>query len=114
MNILQVTGLYTSKSIINRRWQIISIAKENGISPSQVCLSWSVQRGVPAVPKSVQEDHMRQNLALKRLPNEHFQALQNLWMERGPVRFLDPSKHLGFDIFDEEGDQPVTNGAPWD
>ncbi|KKP01910.1 aldo-keto reductase [Trichoderma harzianum] len=34
--------------------------------------------------------------------------------QRGSVRFLDPSRHLGFDIFDEDNDQPVADSAPWD
>jgi hypothetical protein len=34
--------------------------------------------------------------------------------EANPFGFLDPSKDLGFDIFDEVEDQPVGNIAPWD
>ncbi|KAI1491137.1 aldo-keto reductase [Biscogniauxia mediterranea] len=34
---------------------------------------------------------------------------------RGPIRFLDPSPHIGFDILDEVNDQPVDDDkAPWD
>jgi alcohol dehydrogenase (NADP+) len=57
---------------------------------------------------------MKQNLQLKRLPEEVFNIVNQLSSERGPIRFLDPSQHLGFDIFDEENDQPVANSAPWD
>lgn len=58
---------------------------------------------------------MEENLAIKRLPDELFEEVDVLERKRGgPTRFLDPSKHLGFDIFDEEEDQPVGNGAPWD
>ncbi|KAK8085058.1 NADP-dependent oxidoreductase domain-containing protein [Apiospora hydei] len=32
----------------------------------------------------------------------------------GALRFLDPKPHIGFDIFDEENDQPIDNKAPWD
>lgn len=84
------------------------------MTPAQVCLSWAVQRGIPVVPKSVQEVHMEQNLQLKRLPDEIFNAVDSLSSKRGPIRFLDPSRHLGFDIFDEENDQPVEDTAPWD
>jgi len=94
--------------------EIIKIAEQCDMTPAQVCLSWAVQRGVPIVPKSVQEKHMAQNLELKPLPQELFDVVQNLWQKRGPIRFLDPSRHLGFDIFDEEHDQPVGNTAPWD
>ena len=68
------------------------------------------------VPKSVQAEHMRQNLFLKRLPDALWDEVDGLSKNRssGAVRFLDPSRHLGFDIFDEENDQPVENSAPWD
>ncbi|MBE3047994.1 hypothetical protein IMZ48_36890 [Candidatus Bathyarchaeota archaeon] len=57
---------------------------------------------------------MRQNLDLKRLPEDVFEVVEKVSADRGPIRFLDPSAHLGFDIFDEEQDQPTGNGAPWD
>jgi hypothetical protein len=57
---------------------------------------------------------MKQNLQLKRLPDDLFRAVDTISSQRGPIRFLDPSRHIGFDIFDEELDQPVANGAPWD
>ena len=57
---------------------------------------------------------MAQNLHIKRLPDDLFNIVDNLSLKRGPVRFLDPSRHLGFDIFDEENDQPTANSAPWD
>jgi alcohol dehydrogenase (NADP+) len=73
-----------------------------------------VQRGVAVIPKSVQEDHLRQNLELSPLPGDAFDVVDQLSAERGPIRFLDPCPHLGFDIFDEENDQPTSNTAPWD
>lgn len=57
---------------------------------------------------------MRQNLQLKRLPEDSFRLMELLSSNHGPIRFLDPRWHLGFDIFDEEQDQPVSNSAPWD
>jgi diketogulonate reductase-like aldo/keto reductase len=73
-----------------------------------------VQKGIPVIPKSVQDGHLQQNIQLTRLSDEDFHAVDQLSFERGAVRFLDPSRHLGFDIFDEENDQPVANYAPWD
>ncbi|KAI5921325.1 aldo-keto reductase [Camillea tinctor] len=93
---------------------IVDIATQIGKSPAQVCLSWAVQKGIPVIPKSVQEVHMKQNLELFRLSDDHFRAIDKLSLERGPIRFLNPSPHIGFDIFDEENDQPVDNKAPWD
>ncbi|KAI1091827.1 aldo-keto reductase [Rostrohypoxylon terebratum] len=94
--------------------KIMDIASKCNITPAQVCLSWAVQRGIPIVPKSVSETHMEQNLQLKRLPEDMFAIVDQLSSERGPLRFLDPSRHIGFDIFDEENDQPVVDRAPWD
>ncbi|KAL7896628.1 aldo-keto reductase [Trichoderma sp. SZMC 28014] len=94
--------------------KIIEIAARYQISPAQVCLSWAVQRGIPVIPKSVQDAHLQQNIQLTRLSDEDFRAVDQLSSEHGSVRYLDPSQHLGFDIFDEENDQPVANSAPWD
>lgn len=93
---------------------VVEIADKAGITPAQVCLSWAVQKGIPIIPKSVQEVHLKQNLALTRLSDELFSAVDHLSSRSGPIRFLDPGRHLGFDIFDEENDQPVGNTAPWD
>lgn len=57
---------------------------------------------------------MEQNLKLRRLPQELFDTVDQLSTQRGPIRFLDPSRHLGFDIFDEDKDQPVATYAAWD
>lgn len=48
------------------------------------------------------------------LPEDAFEVVEKVSVERGTIRFLDPSAHLGFDIFDEEHDQPTENVAPWD
>ncbi|KAK3349874.1 aldo-keto reductase [Lasiosphaeria hispida] len=94
---------------------IIDIATKAGMTPAQVCLSWAIQRGIPVVPKSVQQGHMEQNLLVKQLPYDLWKEVDNLAQKRGgPFRFLDPSRHLGFDIFDEENDQPVGSSASWD
>ncbi|KAI8628817.1 aldo-keto reductase [Xylariaceae sp. FL1651] len=93
---------------------IVKIGSELGKSPAQICLSWAVQKGIPVIPKSVQEVHMKQNLELFRLGDEHFKTVDQLSRATGPIRFLDPTPHVGFDIFDEENDQPLGNRAPWD
>ncbi|XXG96482.1 hypothetical protein Hte_002765 [Hypoxylon texense] len=94
--------------------KIMYIASKCSMTPAQVCLSWAVQRGIAVVPKSVSEPHMKQNLQLKRLPDDLFAVVDQLSAERGPLRFLDPSRHIGFDIFDEEKDQPVESSPHWD
>lgn len=68
------------------------------------------------IPKAVQQHHLQQNLQLFRLGDAEFGSIEGLSSSRrgGPVRFLDPAPHIGFDIFDEENDQPTTDEAPWD
>ncbi|KAI1356444.1 aldo-keto reductase [Xylaria sp. FL0043] len=91
--------------------KILDIASRSGMSPAQVCLSWAVQRGIPVIPKSAQEDHLKENLALGKLSDGDFDMVDKLSEFRGPIRFLDPKPHIGFDIFDEENDQPVEEEA---
>ncbi|KAI9662478.1 MAG: hypothetical protein M1821_008645 [Bathelium mastoideum] len=87
--------------------QVLHIASEIGKTPAQVLLSWLIQRGIPSVPKSAQEDHLKQNLNICKLSDDHFQRLNNISDLSGTVRYLDPLNHIGFDIFDEDEDQPV-------
>ncbi|KAK7931491.1 aldo-keto reductase [Apiospora marii] len=94
--------------------EILEIATKLDKSPAQVCLSWAVQRGIPVVPKSVHESRLRENLNLSSLPEMDFQKVNQLSHKTGAIRFLDPKPHIGFDIFDEENDEPLDNKAPWD
>lgn len=57
---------------------------------------------------------MKQNLGIKPLPEAAFKIVDTLSESTGPIRFLNPSPHLAFDIFDEENDQPLISKAPWD
>lgn len=93
--------------------QIIEIAAECGRSPAQVILSWAVQRGTAVIPKTVHEDRLAENMNLFKLRNEHFNRIDCLSKTTGTVRYLDPTGHIGFDVFDEHHDQPIHNSAPW-
>ncbi|KAI1116130.1 aldo-keto reductase [Nemania sp. NC0429] len=93
---------------------LITTASRLGKSTAQIALSWAVQKGIPVVPKSIQEHHLSQNLQLFQLCDTDFRSIEDLSSQRGPVRFLDPSPHIGFNIFDEENDQPTADRAPWD
>ncbi|KAI1300796.1 aldo-keto reductase [Xylaria venustula] len=84
------------------------------IDDPMTVLSWAVQRGIPVVPKSVQEHHLSQNLQLFRLCDADFKSIEDLSSHRSPVRFLDPLPHIGFNIFDDKNDQPTADKAPWD
>lgn len=75
------------------------MANRYKLSPAQVCLSWAVQRGIPVAPKSVQEDHMRQNMHLMRLVENDFDAVDRILKSRGLIRFLDPESAPGVQYF---------------
>lgn len=94
--------------------QIIEIAAECGKSPAQIILSWAVQRGTAVIPKTVHEDRLAENMGLFKLNDVQFNRIDCLSSKAGAVRYLDPTGHIGFDIFDELYDQPILNSAPWD
>ncbi|TGO07908.1 hypothetical protein BTUL_0237g00040 [Botrytis tulipae] len=93
-----------------------ALGLEYATNITMVILSWAVQRGTSIIPKTSNESRLSENLSIAPLSEEHFAIIDGLaiTIESGPVRYLDPSKHLGFDIFHEELDQPVDNQAPWD
>ena len=41
---------------------IIDIAKKNGVTPAKIVLAWNIKRGVGVIPKSVNEEHLRENI----------------------------------------------------
>jgi len=42
---------------------VASIARARGCTPAQVVLAWALQRGTAAIPKSVHDDRLKENLA---------------------------------------------------
>lgn len=70
-----------------------------------------MQRGTSVVPKSFNAERIRENLdAVTRpsLPEADMKALSDLVPEPGDeIRYNDPRFYYGFDIYDEENDQPV-------
>ncbi|KAK2744315.1 hypothetical protein FQN55_006829 [Onygenales sp. PD_40] len=88
---------------------IAEIASTYGKSPAQVLLSWAIQRGTSVIPKTVREDRMVENRGVFRLSDEDVTSINGIPGVKGAVRFLDPKGHIGFDIFDEEVDEPVTD-----
>ena len=53
---------------------------------------------------------MVENRDLIMLTDEQMDRINRLADEKGSVRFLDPREYLGFNIFDEEHDEPVESG----
>ncbi|GKZ83446.1 hypothetical protein AnigIFM56816_008539 [Aspergillus niger] len=85
---------------------IAEIASKHERSPAQIILSWIVQQGISVIPKTVQS-RMVENLDLKQLPDKDMETISDLSKKKGEVRYLDRKNHIGFDIFDEQHDQPA-------
>jgi alcohol dehydrogenase (NADP+) len=61
------------------------------------------------VPKTAQEYRMVENRELFRLSDKHIERINRIAEEEGAVRYLDPRNHIGFDIFTEDVDEPVSD-----
>ena len=86
----------------------------SGRTPGQLALSWAIQRGTAVIPKTSNELRLAENLEVTALNEKDFEIINGLAREAGPIRYLDPWGHVGFDVFDEVRDEPVADSAPWD
>lgn len=79
---------------------VIAAAQRLGRSPAQVVLRWGIQRGTAVIPKTVNPDRLRENLALFdfELSNDEMDAIGALNLNR---RFNDPGVFcdLAFNTF---------------
>jgi len=80
---------------------IKKVAKDLGITPAQVIISWHVQRGTVVLPKSVHEDRIQENFEIVNLPQEYFDLIERAAVSKPPHRVVNPSKEWGldYDIF---------------
>ncbi|HEX7326674.1 MAG TPA: aldo/keto reductase [Rhodanobacteraceae bacterium] len=67
---------------------IAAIAKAHAASPAQVLIAWALQRGTAVIPKTVNPEHLRQNLAALdlRLGDDDMAAIAKLDRHR---RYVD-------------------------
>lgn len=63
------------------------------------------------VPKTVQEKRMVKNRDLFRLSDEHIAKINCIAKVKGSIRYLDPRNHIGFDIFNEDADEPILDSS---
>lgn len=66
-------------------------------------------RGASVIPKTARLERLSKNLKLSALQAEQMHEISSLGSTVGPIRYLDPREHIGFDVFDEENDQPVAD-----
>lgn len=82
--------------------EVKDIACKLGITPAQVIISWSVQRGTIVLPKSVTPSRIVENLEVFEIPQEDFERLERAAVSHPPQRVVNPSSgwKLPFDVFD--------------
>ncbi len=85
---------------------IASIAESHGATPAQVLISWALHRGTAVIPKSVNPERIKQNLAAAELSltADDMQAIAALDLHR---RYVDGT------FWQVEGG-PYTTAALWD
>ncbi|TGZ85730.1 aldo-keto reductase [Ascodesmis nigricans] len=81
-----------------------AIARERGWTPQEVLLAWAVTRGTSVVPKSIDPERIRRNLQVGVLTEVEMEMLEGIAVRR---RRNNHKNLIGFDIFDEERDEPV-------
>ena len=60
--------------------QLVSVAAKHGVSASQVCLRWELQRGIVPLPKSVHADRIAENADIFgfELDDEDFKLIDSI------------------------------------
>jgi len=82
--------------------EVKEVARELGITPAQVILSWLHQRGVVILPKSVSASRIKENFEVFKLPQDAFEKIEKSATAHPQQRVGDPSKKWGIDIFEDE------------
>ncbi|OAA39057.1 Aldo/keto reductase [Metarhizium rileyi] len=89
---------------------IKAIAEVHNKTPAQIILAWLTRQGIAVVPKSSQPSRIESNydinFSLTAEEQWKMATLVGLHGENG-VRNLSNEDHIGFDVFDEEIDQPA-------
>ncbi len=75
-----------------------AIAKTHSVTPAQVLIRWSLQRGLTVIPKSTNPKRIAENFAVFdfTLSQEEMEQLHSLDQHR---RFVDPSESWGIPYF---------------
>lgn len=88
--------------------EVHAVARDLGMDPGQVLVSWGVQRGQVVLPKSVTEKRIVGNFQDQVLSNDAMERLNKLEKAK---RYNFPGGRWGFDIFDEAGVENVLKAA---
>ncbi|KAI0312458.1 NADP-dependent oxidoreductase domain-containing protein [Amylostereum chailletii] len=78
---------------------VTTISKKHDATNGQVLLTWGVLRGTSVIPKSENEDRMRQNITLLKLDDEDMNALNEVHTKPGLHRTLLSHYHKNGTMF---------------
>lgn len=80
------------------------------MSTAVVVLKWAMQQGLSVVPKAYSAEHIRENLQALQIPDlseDDMRIISQVRADKGFVRFMDPHRYWGFDIFNEVTEEPA-------
>ncbi|KDQ49241.1 hypothetical protein JAAARDRAFT_201060 [Jaapia argillacea MUCL 33604] len=96
---------------IMHRWaalsrpEVVEIAKDLGITPVQVIISWHVQRGTIVLPTNPTPSSIEESLQIFELPKASFDKLEEAATSHPPQRVISPGPGgvwgLKFNVFDD-------------
>lgn len=79
----------------------LKIAEEKNVTVAQAVLGWGIARGTVVIPKSTHENRIRENYgALEAAAKFSKKDLEKIAKEDKGVRFNNPSKSWGVDLFE--------------
>lgn len=77
--------------------EIQQMSKKYQVTPAQVLISWAVQRGTVAIPRTGTFQRIHENIQTFTLTKEDFEALNHLSDKYGVIRNNDVWRFEGFD-----------------
>ncbi|KAH8811965.1 putative alcohol dehydrogenase [Xylogone sp. PMI_703] len=79
---------------------LIEIANKNGITMAQLLIAWGIKRGYTVIPKSSNEERIRNNIDLVDLSDETFAAVNNVAKGKH-IRFVELVDFFGYNVWKE-------------
>ncbi|KAJ4410961.1 hypothetical protein N0V82_009112 [Gnomoniopsis sp. IMI 355080] len=79
------------------------LAEKKNSTPAQAVLAWGIQRGTIVIPKSTSEQHLRENVAARKIMFTD-EELAEVAQRDKKARFLDPSQSWGYPLFSDLDD----------
>lgn len=92
--------LGSTGSPLMKKDEVIKVARETGVSPGTVLLSYHVARGVVALPKSVTPSRIEENFKVVKLSSEQLATLEKIH-ESGIQRLVYPPFGVNFGFPDK-------------